>query len=149
MTKIPPHRVQNLYSERELSIKLLLGKKAKKTTNISPFLATHTYIKLTLVSFFLIFFFLHLSLICIIFILKSGQLRVQAICLFLKLLVKFIKVQVHSSWLDWTEKSLLKVCSLPPLLITLRSFQWGPVLESAEAWRQRLQAPSSFAGSET
>ena len=24
-----------------------------------------------------------------------------------------------------------------------------PVLESAEAWRQRLQAPSSFAGSET
>ena len=25
----------------------------------------------------------------------------------------------------------------------------SPVLESAEAWRQRLQAPSSFAGSET
>ena len=25
----------------------------------------------------------------------------------------------------------------------------GPVLESAEAWRQRLQAPSSFAGSKT
>ena len=25
----------------------------------------------------------------------------------------------------------------------------GPVLESAEAWRQCLQAPSSFAGSKT
>ena len=30
-----------------------------------------------------------------------------------------------------------------------RTVVWGPVLESAEAWRQRLQAPSSFAGSET
>ena len=46
--------VQNLYSERELSIKLLLGEKTKK--NISPFPATHTYIKLTFVSFFLPFF---------------------------------------------------------------------------------------------
>ena len=45
--------VQNLYSERELSIKLLLGEK----TNISPFPATHTYIKLTFVSFFSFFFF--------------------------------------------------------------------------------------------
>ena len=58
---MPPHMVRNLYSETELSIKLLLGKKTKKNTNISPFLATHTYIKLTLVSFFSIFF-LHLSL---------------------------------------------------------------------------------------
>ena len=33
-------------------------------------------------------------------------------------------VQVYSSWLDWTETSLLKVRSLPSLLITLRSFQW-------------------------
>ena len=56
MTKIPPHRVQNLYSERELSIKLLLGKKTKKKTNISLFSATHTYIKLTFVSFFFLFF---------------------------------------------------------------------------------------------
>ena len=63
MTKIPPHRVQNLYSERELTIKLLLGKKTEKKTNISPFPATHTYIKLTLVSFFFNYFFLHLSLI--------------------------------------------------------------------------------------
>ena len=30
VTKLPPHMVQNLYSERELSIKLLLGKKRKK-----------------------------------------------------------------------------------------------------------------------
>ena len=30
VTKIPPHMVQNLYSERELSIKLLLGEKTKK-----------------------------------------------------------------------------------------------------------------------
>ena len=62
MTKIPPHRVQNLYSERELSIKLLLGEKNEKKTNISPFSATHTHIKLTLVSFFFNFFLLHLSL---------------------------------------------------------------------------------------
>ena len=48
--------VQNLYSERELSIKLLLGEKRKKKTNISPFPATHTYIKLTFVSFFFNFF---------------------------------------------------------------------------------------------
>ena len=31
VTKIPPHMVQNLYSERELSIKLLLGGKGEKT----------------------------------------------------------------------------------------------------------------------
>ena len=62
VTKIPPHMVQNLYSERELSIKLLLGEKTKKKTNISPFPATHTYIKLTFVSFFFNFFILHLSL---------------------------------------------------------------------------------------
>ena len=37
----------------ELSIKISLGKKTK----ISPFSATHTYIKLTLVSFFSSFFF--------------------------------------------------------------------------------------------
>ena len=54
--------VQNLYSERELSIILLLGKKTKKKTNISPFSATHTYIKLTFVSFFFNFFILNLSL---------------------------------------------------------------------------------------
>ena len=58
--------VQNLYSERELSIKLLLGEKTKKKTNISPFPATHTYIKLTFVSFFFLFFFLNLSLIQLI-----------------------------------------------------------------------------------
>ena len=51
------HMVQNLYSERELSIKLLLGEKTRKKTNISPFPATHTYIKLTFVSFFFNFFF--------------------------------------------------------------------------------------------
>ena len=56
------HMVQNLYSERELSIKLLLGEKTREKTNISPFPATHTYIKLTFVSFFFQFFFLHLSL---------------------------------------------------------------------------------------
>ena len=44
--------------------KLLLGKKGKKT-NISPFLATHTNIKLTFVSFFFIFF-LNLSHIKVI-----------------------------------------------------------------------------------
>ena len=48
--------VQNLYSERELSIKLLLGEKTRKKTNISPFRATHTYIKLTFVIFFPFFF---------------------------------------------------------------------------------------------
>ena len=32
------------------------GKKGKKKTNISPFPPTHTYMKLTLVSFFLPFF---------------------------------------------------------------------------------------------
>ena len=55
MTKIPPHRVQNLYSEREFPIKLSLGEKNEKKTNISPFSATHTYLKLTLVSFFQFF----------------------------------------------------------------------------------------------
>ena len=34
VTKIPPYMVQNLYSERELSIKLLLGEKIQKKTNI-------------------------------------------------------------------------------------------------------------------
>ena len=53
--------VQNLYSVRELSIKLLLGEKRRKKTNISPFPSTRTYIKLTLVSFVFLFF-LHLSL---------------------------------------------------------------------------------------
>ena len=50
--------VQNLPSDR----KLLIGKvqeKSKKKTNNSAFSATHTYIKLTLVSFFY-FFFMHL-----------------------------------------------------------------------------------------
>ena len=32
---------------------------------------------------------------------------------------------------------------------TYRSDQLGPVVKSAEAWRQCLQAPSSFAGSKT
>ena len=43
---------------------LLLGTKGKKT-NISPFPATHTYIKLTFVSFFP-FIFLHLSLMQVV-----------------------------------------------------------------------------------
>ena len=34
----------------------IVWEKRKKKTNISPFPATHTYIKLTLVSFFLLFF---------------------------------------------------------------------------------------------
>ena len=37
-------------------------KKVKKKTNNSVFSATHTYIKLTLVSFFFTFFSMHLSL---------------------------------------------------------------------------------------
>ena len=47
--------VQNLPSER----KLPMGKVQKKVkkTNKSAFSATHTYIKLTLVSFFLLFFY--------------------------------------------------------------------------------------------
>ena len=40
-----------------MSINLLLGKKRRKKTNISPFPATHTYIKLTFVSFFSSIFF--------------------------------------------------------------------------------------------
>ena len=51
--------VQNLYSERWLSIQTIVGTKRKKN-KISPFPATHAYIKLTLVSFFP--FFWHLSL---------------------------------------------------------------------------------------
>ena len=39
-------------------------KKIQKKTNIWPFRPTHTYTKLTLVSFFLDFFFVHLSLRC-------------------------------------------------------------------------------------
>ena len=35
-----------------MSVKLLLRKKRRKNTNISPFPATHTYMNLTLVSFF-------------------------------------------------------------------------------------------------
>ena len=38
------------------------AKKIKKKTNNSAFSATHTYIKLTLVSFFLLFYFVHLPL---------------------------------------------------------------------------------------
>ena len=70
--------VQILYSERELSIKLLLGEKTRKKTNISPFPATHTYIKLTFVSFFFNFF-LHLSLTHKID--HSKILRVICVCL--------------------------------------------------------------------
>merc|ERR1719237_163345 len=44
------------------------GKKRKKKTNISPFPATHTYIKLTFVSFFFNFFILNLSLSNTLFI---------------------------------------------------------------------------------
>ena len=47
--------VQNLPSERKLPMGKV-QKKVKKTNN-SAFLATHTYIKLTLVSFFFTFFF--------------------------------------------------------------------------------------------
>ena len=46
--------VQNLPSERKLPMGKV-QKKGKKTNN-SAFSATHTYIKLTLVSFFLLFF---------------------------------------------------------------------------------------------
>ena len=56
MAKISHHMVQNLYSERYLSIQTIVGKKRKKKTNISPFPGTHTYIKLTLVSLFSLFF---------------------------------------------------------------------------------------------
>ena len=48
------YMVQNLYSERELSIKLLLGEKNSKTKlTYDHFRPTHTYIKLTFVSYFL------------------------------------------------------------------------------------------------
>ena len=47
--------VQNLPSERKLPMGKV-QKKVKKKTNNSAFSATHTYIKLTLVSFFLLFF---------------------------------------------------------------------------------------------
>ena len=47
--------VQNLPSERKLTMGKV-QKKVKKTNN-SAFSATHTYIKLTLVSFFLLFFY--------------------------------------------------------------------------------------------
>ena len=40
---------------------------------------------------------------------------------------------------------ILQHCSIPSSSFMLMP----PVLESAEAWRQRLQAPSSFPGSET
>ena len=40
----------------------IVGRKNEKKTNISPFPATHTYIKLTFVSFFFNFFILNLSL---------------------------------------------------------------------------------------
>ena len=52
--------VQNLPSERKLPMGKV-QKKSKKKTNNSAFSATHTYIKLTLVSFFY-FFFMHLPL---------------------------------------------------------------------------------------
>ena len=43
VTKIPPHMVQNLYSERELSIKLLLGEKTRKKLTFHHFrLHIHT-----------------------------------------------------------------------------------------------------------
>ena len=55
--------VQNLYSERELSIKLQLGEKnSKKKLTFDHFRPTHTHTKLTFVSFFFEFFFLNLSL---------------------------------------------------------------------------------------
>ena len=60
VTKIPPYMVQNLYSERELSIKLcIVGRKNSKTKlTYDHFRPTHTYIKLTLLLYF--------SLICLI-----------------------------------------------------------------------------------
>ena len=58
-------KVQYIFEERHRSMKenCLWGrcKKKVKKTNNSTFSATHTYIKLTLVSFFLLFF-LHLPL---------------------------------------------------------------------------------------
>ena len=48
--------VQNLPSERKLPMGKV-QKKSKKKTNNSAFSATHTYIKLTLVSFFYFFFY--------------------------------------------------------------------------------------------
>ena len=58
----------------------IVGGKNEKKTNISPFPATHTYIKLTFVSFFFNFFFLNLSLIKFLISLKSikpllGEIR--------------------------------------------------------------------------
>ena len=52
--------VQNLPSERKLTMGKV-QKKVKKKTNNSAFLATHTYIKLTLVNFVLLFL-MHLPL---------------------------------------------------------------------------------------
>ena len=54
VTKIPPYMVQNLYSERDLFIKLLLGEKNKKKLTYDHFRPTHTYIKLTFVSLLLL-----------------------------------------------------------------------------------------------
>ena len=45
-----------LHFSNNCPFKLLLWKNGEKKTNISPFPATHTYIKLTLVSFFFNFF---------------------------------------------------------------------------------------------
>ena len=53
--------VQNLPSERKLPMGKV-QKKVKKNPNNSAFSATHTYIKLTLVRFFLLFYFVHLPL---------------------------------------------------------------------------------------
>ena len=57
--------VQNLPSERKLPMGKM-QKKVKKKTNNSAFSATHTYIKPTLVSFFLLFYFVHLPLTVIL-----------------------------------------------------------------------------------
>ena len=50
------YMVQNLYSERELSIKLLFPNYSKTKLTYDHFRPTHTYIKLTFVSYFLEFF---------------------------------------------------------------------------------------------
>ena len=53
--------VENLPSERKLPTGKVQNKVKKKTNN-SAFSATYTHIKLTLVSFVLLFFILHLPL---------------------------------------------------------------------------------------
>ena len=135
-------KVQYIFEERHRSMKenCLWGrcKKKVKKTNNSAFSATNTYIKLTLVSFFLLFF-LHLPL-------RWFKLQAFVNCKRPSVLLKALFPESQSNYSLYIRKKTvlhwnldkMKQCFIAMMLISLQKY----ILELyvfAKFWRVRSQ----------